>query len=169
MKAVDFEEEKEKSESLIRIFKSTMNEKEEERFRFSRKNDLVTLTRAQKKLNIVKIKILYKRKNQKIRSVNLSKSDESKSEDEFDWKKVVLKSEVSKRTYDFIDRFIEHLISKFFDLMKNVKLIFERLKRLQIEKFLWEAKKALLTKMMYNREKILAWDFTHKEQIKSEI
>ena len=84
MKAVDFEEEKEESKNLIRIFRSTMNEKEEERFRFSRKNDLVTLARAQKKLNIVKVKTLYKRKDQKIRSVNLSKSDESKSENEFD-------------------------------------------------------------------------------------
>ena len=84
MKAVDFEEKKEELESLIKIFKSTMNEKKEEKFRFSRKNDLVTLIKAQKKLSIVKIKILYKRKNQKIRFVNLSKSDESKSENEFD-------------------------------------------------------------------------------------
>ena len=60
MKAVDFEEEKEESESLIRIFRSTMNEKKEERFRFSRKNDLVTLTKAQKKLNIVRVRTLYK-------------------------------------------------------------------------------------------------------------
>ena len=66
MKTVDFEEEKKRSKDLIRIFRSTMNEEEEEIFRFSRKNDFITLTRAQKKLNIVKIKILYKQKNQKI-------------------------------------------------------------------------------------------------------
>ena len=84
MKAVDFEKEKEESKNLIRIFRSMMNEKKKEKFQFSRKNDLVTLTKAQKKLNIVKIRIFYKRKNQKIRSVNLSKFDESKSENEFD-------------------------------------------------------------------------------------
>ena len=143
--------------------------KKKKRFWFSRKNDLVMLTRAQKKLNIVKIKILYKRKDQKIQSVNLSKFDESKSENEFDWKKIVLKSEVSKRTYDSIDRFIKYLISKFSNLTKNVRLISERLKRLRIEKSLWKKKKALLTKMMYNQEKVLAWNFTHKTQIKSEI
>ena len=83
MKAVDFEKEKEELESLIRIFRLTM-EKKKEKFRFSRKNDFIMLTRAQKKLSIVRVRILYKRKNQKIRFVNLSKSDESKFEDEFD-------------------------------------------------------------------------------------
>ena len=169
MKTVDFEEKKKKFENLIKIFKSTMNAKKEERFRFSRKNDFITLIKAQKKLSIVKIKVFYKRKDQKIRFVNLSKFDESKFENEFDWKKVVLKNEISKRTYDFIDRFVEYLILKFSDLTKNVKLIFERLKRLRIEEFLWDKKKTLLTKMMYNRERVLTWNFTHKEQIKFEI
>ena len=83
MKTVDFEKEKKESESLIKIFKSTMNEKKKEMFQFSRKNNLITLIKAQKKLSIVKIKTLYKRKNQKIQFVNLSKSDESKLENEF--------------------------------------------------------------------------------------
>ena len=37
MKTVDFEEEKEESESLIRIFKSTMNEKKKRDFAFRKK------------------------------------------------------------------------------------------------------------------------------------
>ena len=84
MKTVDFEEKKEKSKDLIKIFKSTLNIKEEEKFRFSRKNDLITLKRAQKKLNIVRVKILYKQKNQKIQSINLSEFDKSKLESKFD-------------------------------------------------------------------------------------
>ena len=84
MKIVDFEKEKKESKNLIKIFKSTMNEREKEKFRFSRKNDFITLIRAQKELSIMKIKTLYKRKNQKIRFVNLSKSDKSKLESEFD-------------------------------------------------------------------------------------
>ena len=169
MRTMSYEKRKEESKDLIKIFKSTLSQKKEEEFRPSRKNDFVTLTRAQKELSIVKIRTLYKRKNQKIRFVNLSKSDESKLENEFDWKKVVLKSEVSKRTYDSINRFVKYLISKFSNLTKDVRLISERLKRLRIEESLWKEKKTLLIEMMYNRIKMLVWNFTHKEQIKLEI
>ena len=84
MQTIDFEEKRKESKSLIKIFKLTLNDEEKEKFRFSRKNDFITLIKAQQKLNIVKIKTLYKRKNQKIRFVNLLKSDESKLESEFD-------------------------------------------------------------------------------------
>ena len=146
MQTIDFEEKKKRSKNLIKIFKLTLSEEEKKKFRFSRKNNLITLIRAQQKLNIVKIKILYKRKNQKIRFVNLSKFDESKFESEFDWKKIVLKDEISKKTYDSIDRFVEYLISKFSNLTKNVKLTFEWLKQLKIVESLWKKKEDVVDK-----------------------
>ena len=44
MQTIDFEEEEKESKSLIKIFKSTLSEKEKTRFWFSRKNDLITVT-----------------------------------------------------------------------------------------------------------------------------
>jgi hypothetical protein len=54
-------------------------------------------------------------------------------------------------------------------LTKSARLKSERLQRMKIEDFLWEKKKNLLTKMLYNKKVVLAWEFFEISRIKHEV
>ncbi len=94
-------------------------------------------------------------------------SDDLKSDDDdVAWKKNIIK----KRKYfkNFIDQFVEYLISKFFDLTKKIRLKSKRIQKMQIEKKLLKWKKKLL-ETLFNREIAFLWNFVEKESIRSEI
>jgi hypothetical protein len=104
----------------------------------------------------VSVCAMYKRKNQKVRSVNSCIFDDSISEESASWKADILKKELMRKIVNSTNQYAQWLILKFSDLTKSVRLKSERLQRMKIEDFLWEKKKNLLTKMLYNRKVVLA-------------
>jgi hypothetical protein len=72
-------------------------------------------------------------------------------------------SEESFGKYDYL------LISKFSAISREARLIFERFAEMKIEKKLLEVEKDFLTKILYNREAALAWDFTYCGRVRPEV
>jgi hypothetical protein len=61
------------------------------------------------------------------------------------------------------------LIPKFFVINRKARLTPERFAEIKIGKELLKTEKDLLTKILYNRETALAWDFTHCGRVRSEV
>ena len=94
---------------------------------------------------------IYKRKDQKIKSVNLNESNESRFEKKPDWKIDIIKKKIY--IYDPTDRYKEYLIFRFFELTRGARLIPERLQKLKIEKMLISQKKKFADKNAVSSKK----------------
>jgi hypothetical protein len=71
--------------------------------------------------------------------------------------------EGSFRKYDYL------LILKFFAISRRARLIPKRFAEIKIGKKLLKAEKDFLTKILYNRKTVLAWDFTYCKKVRPEI
>ncbi len=94
-------------------------------------------------------------------------SNDSKSDDDVTWKENIIKKK--KYFKDFMNQFVELLISKFFELTKEARLKFERIQRMQIKNELLKREKEFFLEMLFNREIALFWDFIEKNSIRSKI
>jgi hypothetical protein len=71
--------------------------------------------------------------------------------------------EGSFRKYDYL------LISKFFIISREMRLIPKRFTGIKIGKELLKAEKDFLTEILYNRKAALAWDFIYCKKVRLEI
>jgi hypothetical protein len=139
-------------------------------FCISSKSDLFLL--FQKYLRIsnqrkISINTAYKRKTDKIRPVNLNKSDSSISGERENWKtEIKRKFDIPKRSPRKYD---DLLTPKFSAITRGAKFISERFADIRIGEKLSIKEKKLLTEMLYNRKAVLIWDFTHYKKVKSEM
>jgi hypothetical protein len=149
------------------MFQSTMKFVQENEFRFSKKNDLMTFVQFLRSTNSTKMFIAYKRKDQKMKFSDICVSNDSKSDDDVTWKENIIKKK--KYFKDFTNQFAEFLISKFFELTKEARLKFERIQKMQIKNELLKREKELLFEMLFNREIAFFWDFIEKDLIRSKV
>ena len=80
-------------------------------FQFSRKSDLLTLSQHCHFLSRAKVDGAYKRKSQKVQSVDPGLSDRSKQDVSDFWRMNAIKREIS--ILDCTDRYTQWLIPKF--------------------------------------------------------
>ncbi len=99
--------------------------------------------------------------------MDLSLSDRSKPDESDNWRLDAIKRETL--IFDLIDKYIYWQIPKFTPIVKRARLTLERLGKTIIGKGMTAQEKEVLTEMLYNREAILAWDFTEMGKVKREV
>ena len=99
--------------------------------------------------------------------VNSSISDGSKPDGSNDWKVNAIKNEVP--ILDPNDKYTHWLIPKFTPIAKGARLTPERLAKMIIGDGMTLQEKEVLTEMLYNREAVLAWDFSEMGKVKKEV
>ena len=119
--------------------------------RFSRKFNI--LNRA-KTIN-VHVNIIYKQKAQKINSMNIEITNESKSRTNSKWKKNLKLSVTSKFVEQLSDIYNSFLTSEFSKIKQNFKLISERLQKILFNTKLFSQERKLILKLLYWREIVL--------------
>lgn len=67
---------------------------------------------------------------------------------------------------DLINKYTYWLVSKFTPIAKKVRLTPEKLGKMIFRDIITEQEKGVLTEMLYNKEVVLAWDFTEWEKLK---
>ncbi len=70
---------------------------------------------------------------------------------------------------DPTDKYTHWLIPKFIPIAKGARLTPERLGKMIIGDGMTKKEKEVLTEMLYNREVVLAWDFTEMGKVKREV
>ena len=118
-------------------------------------------------LSQVRIDGAYKRKSQKVQQVDLSLSDESKPDRSDTWRLNTIKKEIP--ILDPTEKYMHWLIPKFILIAKRVRLTPEHLGKMIIGEDMTAQKKKILTEMLYNREAVLAWDFTKIGKVRREV
>jgi hypothetical protein len=127
----------------------------------------MTFVQFLRSTNSTKVFIAYKRKNQKIKLNDICVSNDFKLNDDVTWKENIIKKK--KYFKDLRNQFAEFFIFKFFELTKETRLKYERIRRMQIKNELLKREKELLLEMLFNREIALFWDFIEKNSIRSKI
>ncbi len=118
------------------------------------------------KINYIKVMTAYKRKVQKIWSVNLSELNNSISKDLTNWKQILLTQiklnmkEMKSEKYDY------WLFFKFFKIAWEFRLTLKWVKKMICNDALTLQEKNLLLKMLFNREVIIIWNFSEMRKIK---
>lgn len=70
---------------------------------------------------------------------------------------------------DPTDKYTHWLIPKFTPIVKRARLTPERLAKMIVGDVMTAQEKEVLTKMLYNREAVLAWDFTEMGKVNREV
>ena len=115
---------------------------------FSRKFDNLNRVRT---IDIY-VNIMYKRKTQKINSMNVEITNESRSRTNSKWREILKSFVISKfvkqlsNVYDFL------LIFKFSKIKQNFKLTSERLQKMFFDAKLFSQKQKLILKLFYRRK-----------------
>ena len=99
--------------------------------------------------------------------MDLSLSDGSKPDGSDAWRVNAIKKEIP--ILDLTDKYTHWLIPKFTPIAKGARLIPERLAKMIIGDGMTIEEKNVLTEMLYNREAVLAWDFTEIRKVKREV
>ena len=86
--------------------------------------------------------------------MNLNLSDKSKPDRSNTWKLDAIKKEIS--IFDLTDKYTHWLISKFTPIAKIARLTLEQLEKMIIGESMTAQEKEILTKILYNKEAILA-------------
>ena len=133
--------------------------------RFSRKFDILNRARTTN----VHVDILYKRKAQKINSMNVEITNESKSRINFKWKEILKSLITSKFVEQLSNVYDSFLISKFSKIKQNFKLTSERLQKMLFDAKLFSQEQKLMLKLLYRQEATLTWNFNEIDRIKSKI
>ena len=126
----------------------------------------LSLIRQHKKIDHVKVATAYKRKAQKIQSVNSSESNDSISEDLINWKQILLTQIKLNMTEMKSEKYDHWLFLKFFKIAREFRLTSKRAKRMICNDALTLQEKNLLLKMLFNREATMIWDFSKMRKIK---
>ena len=99
--------------------------------------------------------------------VDLGLSDGSKPDGSDAWRVNAIKKEIP--ILDPTDKYTHWLIPKFTPIAKGARLTPERLAKMIIGDGMTAQEKDVLTEMLYNREAVLAWDFTEMGKVKREV
>ena len=99
--------------------------------------------------------------------VDLSLSDGSKPDSSDVWRVNAIKKEVP--ILDLTNKYTYWLIPKFIPIAKGARLTLKRLGKMIIGDRMIEQGKEVFTEMLYNREAVLAWDFTEMGKIKKGV
>ena len=118
---------------------------------FSRKFDILNRAR----ITNIHVDILYKRKAQKINSVNVGITNESRLRTNSKWKEILKSSVTSKFIKQLFDVYDSFLISKFSKIKQNFKLTSERLQKMLFDTELSSQEQELMLKLFYRREVVL--------------
>ena len=118
------------------------------------------------KLPTFRVCTVRKKKADKVRPVDLGVSDGSKPGGILDW---VEKSKLTDVVHDEKGEYSEWLIPKFSDIEKGSRLTEERAVKLVIGEGLTVQERAVFFEMLYNREKALAFNFSHRGKIRLEV
>ena len=116
--------------------------------RFSRKFDILNRIRT---IN-VHVDIMYKRKAQKINSMNVEITNELKSRINFKWKEILKLSVTSKFVKQLFNVYDFFLIFKLSKIRQNFKLISKRLQKIFFDTKLFSQERKLILKLLYRRE-----------------
>ena len=119
--------------------------------RFSRKFDILNRARTTN----VHVDILYKRKAQKINSVNVEITNESRSRTNFKWREILKLSIMSKFVEQLSDVYDFFLICSFSKIRQNFKLTSEQLQKMLFDTKLFLQERKLILKLFYRRKAVL--------------
>ena len=134
--------------------------------RFFKRFDLFDIKESNKRTKIV---ILYKKKTDKMRSVNWKFSNESKSFENDDWKASIIAEKRSRKFHLSRMKYDHWLISKFSSIFQNSRIISKRMKKMLVNDSKQMKEKKLLLFCFYNRKIVNVWNFFEIDQIKFEI
>jgi beta-N-acetylglucosaminidase len=148
------------------MFQSTMRFMQENKFRFLKKNDLITFVQFLRSTNSIKMFFAYKRKNQKMKFNDIAFQMILNLTIMLREKKTSSKKKYFK---NLTNQFAEFFIFKFFELTKKACLKFERIQKMQIKNELLKREKKFFFEMSFNREIAFFWDFIEKDLIRSKI
>ena len=109
----------------------------------------------------------YKRKSQKVQPVDQNIPDGSRPDGSDAWRLDAIKREIP--ILDPTDKYTHWLIPKFTPIAKGARLTPEWLGKMIIGEGMTAQEKEVLTEMLYNREAVLAWDFTEMRKVKREV
>ena len=70
---------------------------------------------------------------------------------------------------DPIDKYTHWLISKFTSIVKGIRFTPEQLEKIIIGKGMTTQKKEVFIEMLYNREVVLAWNFTEMGKVRRNV
>ena len=133
--------------------------------RFFRRFDLFNIKESNER---TKIFILYKKKVDKMRSVNWKFSNESKSFENDDWKASIIVEKKNRKFHLSQMKYDHWLILKFSTIFQNSRMTSKRMKKMLVNDSMQMKKKNLLF-CLYNRKIAFVWDFSEIDQIKFEI
>lgn len=71
--------------------------------------------------------------------------------------------------FDPTDKYTHWLIPKFTLIAKRARFTIERLGKMIVGKDMIAQEKEVLTKMLYNRKVVLAWDFIEMKKFRREV
>ena len=134
-------------------------------YRFSRKFDILNRIR----ITNVHVDILYKRKVQKINSVNVEITNESRSKINFKWREILKSLITSKFVEQLSDVYNSFLIFKFSKIKQNFKLTSKRLQKMLFDTKLFSQERKLMLKLLYRREVVLTWNFSEIDKVRLKI
>jgi hypothetical protein len=151
----------------LRVFQLIVKFIQKSVFKLFWKNDLMTFVQFLRSIDSMKMFIVYKRKNQKMKLSDICVSNNFKFDDDASWKKNIMKKK--KYIKNLTNQFAEFFIFKFFELTKKTRLKSEWIQKMQIKDELLKRKKKLFLKMLFNCEIALFWDFIEKDFVRFEI
>jgi hypothetical protein len=113
-----------------------------------------------------KVSTMYKRKADKVRPVDCGKSDGDNPGGVMNWVEISKRSDVY---HEPMGKYSKWLIPKFSDIERGSRLTEERISKLKMGTGLTKEERELFVEMLYNREKALAFDFSHCGMVRAEV
>src|SRR5580700_9403776 len=113
-----------------------------------------------------RIHTLYKRKADKVKPVDCGKSDGDNPGGMSNWVEISKRSDVYNEP---TGKYSKWLIPKFSDIERGSRLTEERISKLKVGTGLTKEERELFVEMLYNREKALAFDFSHCGMVRREV
>jgi len=108
----------------------------------------------------------YKTKANKVRPVDPRKTDGSKPGGCLDWFEMLKADDVPCQDPG---QFSDWITPKFSSVQKGSRLTEKRIKDLVVGDNLWLRERELFLEMLYNREKAIAFDFSHIRKVRPEV
>jgi hypothetical protein len=138
-------------------------------YRLSRIFDDVSLRQSpysgRPQIPLFQVATAYKKKADKVRPVDPGETDGSKPRGCLDWLEKSKADDVPCQLGSYSD----WITPKFSDIQKGSRLTEERIKDLIVGDSLWPKERELFIEVLYNREKALAFDFSHIGRVKPDV
>ena len=107
----------------------------------------------------------YKTKANKVRPVDPGETDGSKPGGTLDWFERSKADDIPSQPGLYSD----WITPKFSGIQRGSRLTDERIKDLIVGDSLWPKERELFIEVLYNREKALAFDFSHIGKVKADV